>query len=239
MRTTILCLLVAAGFHAGLILFGKLLFVGVRHAAKAPVQVELESEAAAVAKPDPDPAKQTEKKAADAEKQDAVADREEPPPNAAEVIRDLEPDVAKLEAASLSAIEDALRGNAVGGGGEFAEALTFASGGRIGGTAMATDGHQEQAFSMAEIDEKPRAIFQSPPAYPAEMRVRRVEGFVQVAFIVDATGRVTDARTEKCSDPAFEKPALDAVHRWRFEPAVKGGQRVQCRMRVPIRFQPA
>ena len=56
---------------------------------------------------------------------------------------------------------------------------------------------------------------------------------------MDASGKVADPRVEKSNNAAFEKPALDAVRKWKFEPAVKGGQRVSCKMRVPIRFQPS
>jgi protein TonB len=55
---------------------------------------------------------------------------------------------------------------------------------------------------------------------------------------VDETGRVVNPRVEKASYPEFEKPALEAVRQWKFEPAIKGGKRVSCRMRVPFRFQP-
>jgi protein TonB len=71
------------------------------------------------------------------------------------------------------------------------------------------------------------------------MRGRKVEGVVSILFVVDSSGRVSGPRVEKSTHAAFEKPALDAVRQWRFEPAVKGGQRVACKMRVPIRFQPS
>ena len=53
---------------------------------------------------------------------------------------------------------------------------------------------------------------------------------------MDASGKVANPRVEKSSHTAFNKPALEAVKQWKFEPAVKGGQRVACKMRVPIRF---
>jgi periplasmic protein TonB len=82
-------------------------------------------------------------------------------------------------------------------------------------------------------------VFQTAPLFPSEMRGKKVEGQVTVIFIVDASGKVTDARVETANFAAFEKPALDAVRQWKFEPGVKGGQRVACRMKAPIRFQPS
>ena len=179
-----------------------------------------------------------------AEKTEEIETGAEQAPDAGEVIRNLEvasTDTAPaLEAASLSAIEAALSGQAIGGG-DFAESLSFASGGRIGGTgkAGALDDKAEGAFSLDEIDQKPRPIFQGAPIFPSEMRGKKVEGVVTVIFVVDSSGKVVDPRVEKSSHPAFEKPALDAVKQWKFEPAIKGGQRVGCKMRVPIRFQPS
>lgn len=168
----------------------------------------------------------------------------EQPPDAAEIIQSLETPAAQeapaLEAASLSAIEAALNGQGAAGG-EFASALAFTSGGVIGGKGKAgsLDEKLEDAFSLAEIDQKPRAIFQAAPTYPNELRSKKLEGVVSILFVVDAAGKVSNPRVEKSSHVAFDKPALDAVKKWKFEPAIKGGQRVACKMRVPIRFQPS
>jgi TonB family protein len=82
------------------------------------------------------------------------------------------------------------------------------------------------------------AIQQVAGTVPQEMRSKSVEGVVTLIFIVDETGRVVNPRVEKASHPAFEAPALEALRQWKFEPAVKSGKRVSCRMRVPMRFQP-
>jgi protein TonB len=140
---------------------------------------------------------------------------------------------------SLSAIEQALSGQGAGAGGDFADSFSFASGGRIGGTGQpgTLSEKLESAFNLTEIDQKPRAVMQAPPTYPAEMRGKKMEGIVTVIFVVDPSGRVTNPRVEKANHQAFERPALEAVRQWKFEPAIRGGQRVGCRMRVPIRFQ--
>jgi TonB family protein len=152
-------------------------------------------------------------------------------------------DAPALDAASLSAIEAALSGNAgAAGGGDFGAVASLQGGGRIGGTGRIGGGETQDefqgAFSMSEIDQRPRAVHQVAAGYPQAMRAARVEGIVTLIFIVDETGRVVNPRVEKSSHAEFEAPALESVRQWRFEPAVKGGQRVGCRMRVPIRFQP-
>lgn len=94
----------------------------------------------------------------------------------------------------------------------------------------------DKIFSIAELDQKPRAIFQRSPTYPAELHKRQKEGTVQIVFIVDTQGRVVDPQVRKSSDPAFERPALEAVRQWKFEPGTRNGDKVQFKMRVPITF---
>jgi periplasmic protein TonB len=235
MRIILLCLgiLCAVIVHVGFLLFGGLLFVHEEKSQGTLQEVELLSKDDAAEKKEEPTPEETEEMEAEAEQ----------PPDAAEIIRNLEAtpvaDAPALEAASLGAIEAALSGQS--GGGDFAAALSFSSGGRIGGTgkAGALDEKLEGAFSLAEIDQKPRPVFQAAPVYPSEMRGKKVEGVVSVLFIVDASGKVSNPRVEKSTHVAFDKPAMDAVKKWKFEPAVKGGQRVACKMRVPIRFQPS
>ena len=201
----------AVALHALIILFGGAFLKSSANKHSAPQQVELfsqDQEMVVEEKPKELPAEETEK-----------TPDEKP----------------ELEAASLSDIEAELSGQAAVGG-DFAAALSFSSG-RIGSKGSAgEDQTLDKAFSLSEIDQKPRAIIQTAPVYPSGMQ--KTEGVVSVLFVVDQTGKVSNPRIEKSSNKEFEKPAIDAVKQWKFEPAVKAGQRVSCRMRVPIRFQP-
>ncbi len=223
--------------HAGFITFGGLFFPAARKDQGTLQQVELLSADETVQdekkKDEPEPEKSDESEAIEVE--------EEAPPDAAEMMRNLEltPIAATpaLDAASLSAIEAALSGQA-GLGGDFAQSLDFSSGGRIGGTgkAGAVEGGDEATFSIAEIDQPPRAVLQGAPLYPSNMRGKKVEGVVTVLFIVGAEGKVANPRVESSTHTSFDVPALDAVKKWKFEPAVRAGERVACRMRIQIRF---
>lgn len=90
-------------------------------------------------------------------------------------------------------------------------------------------------FSLAELDQRPTAIYQPQPVQDAKTQ-RQAPGTVYVIFIVDERGRVEDARVQSSTDPVFERPALAAVKQWRFEPGARNGQPVRFRMRVPITF---
>jgi len=69
------------------------------------------------------------------------------------------------------------------------------------------------------------------------LRKAKVEGVVTLIFVLDETGRVEDPRVENSSRPEFEKPALDAIRKWRFSPGQKDGQAVRTYIRVPLRFR--
>ncbi len=227
-------LICAVMLHLGFILFGGIFFMKHKEDHATLREVDLVS-AEEEAKKEEKPEEETP-----AEKPPEMEDQAEEPPDSAELLKNLDqiPNATPaLEAASLEAIEAALNGQ--GGGGDFSEAVSFASGGRIGGLgkpggAMAEK--LESAFSLSEIDQKPRAVFQASPVYPAQLRGKKIEGVVTVIFVVDSGGKVASPRVEKSNHDAFNKPAVDAVKQWKFEPAVRGGQRVPCKMRVPIRF---
>jgi protein TonB len=227
----LLGLVCAILLHAGVVLFGGLVFGRDDDPKSKLTQVDLLATEDPAEKPKPPEEKPPE---------EPIESTTEKAPDAAEILRNLEQPLVNsapaLEAVSLGALEQALNG---GGGGDFSSALSLASGGRIDGKGKGglPDEKMESAFSLSEIDQKPRAVYQAAPLYPNEMRGKKVEGVVTLLFVVDASGKVSNPRVEKSTHPAFEKPALDALKQWKFEPAVKGGQRVGCKMRLPMRFQ--
>jgi protein TonB len=223
--------------HLVVIAFGGILFLHdeTKNASLQQVDLLTADEVAEKEKP---------KEKAQEEPKEAIETKEEAPPDAAEILKSL--DVAPinsapaLDAASLGAIEAALSGQG-GGAGDFGGSANLTSGGIIGGagTGGSSAASLDQVFDATDIDQKPRAVYQSAPAYPADMRGRKVEGVVTVIFVVESTGKVSDLRVESSSNPSFDHPALEAIRRWKFDPGLKKGQPVSCKMRIPIRFQPS
>ena len=229
--------LLALLLFGAVLAFGGLVVPAARKSEGTTQAVELLSDV------DTGPEKKEEKSEPEKkEKEEPIDADQEKPPDSAQITQALDApptdNSPALEAASLSAIEAALNGQG-GGGGEFGDALSFASGGRIGGTgkAGALDDKMEQAFSLGEIDQKPRPVFQGQPLYPSEMRGKKVDGSVTAIFVVTKDGKVQSPKVAKSSHPAFEQPALDALKQWKFDPGVKGGERVACKMRVTITFR--
>ncbi|MFI4912986.1 MAG: energy transducer TonB [Sedimentisphaeraceae bacterium JB056] len=90
-------------------------------------------------------------------------------------------------------------------------------------------------FSIADLDQQPRAIYQPGPRITKQMR-KKAPGQVYIIFVVDKQGKVVNPIVQKSTDPVFVTPALNAIKQWKFEPGKRNGQPVRFRMRVPITF---
>ena len=89
-----------------------------------------------------------------------------------------------------------------------------------------------------EVDQRPRTLSAPDPKYPAAARRAEREGLVDLQFIVGVDGRASDITVIK-EEPkgfGFGDAAAEAVKRWRFVPAKKGGASVPMRVKIPIRF---
>ncbi len=104
---------------------------------------------------------------------------------------------------------------------------------------MAVEGTQQEVFDVAELERRPEALSQVPPTYPPELRKARIEGVVTLIFLLSEEGRVEDPRIENASRPEFERPALEAIRKWRFRPGMRDGRTVQTYIRMPMRFRAA
>lgn len=131
----------------------------------------------------------------------------------------------------LSQLELAL-GPALGGDG-FGDGGLAARLGAIAGAA--SQRVNEDLFSLADLDQKPRVLHQPGPLLTAELK-RRAPGTCYVLFVVEQDGRVANPTVQSSTDPVFERPAIAAVRQWRFEPGKRAGKPVRFRMRVPITF---
>jgi protein TonB len=208
----IACFLAAVLMLAGFLLFGGLLLFPQHSARKAALEdVAIEEEAK--------PEKPEEKQAKELE----VEKRERPeeaPPELKETAMPLD----------LSQLEMALNpGDGDGIGGDFAVKLSVA-------TASGSIQAGEEIFSLADLDQEPRVVFQPAPQYPPELKKKKIQGTVHVLFMVEKDGRVKDPKIQKSDQAEFDTPAINAVRRWRFEPGKRNGQPVPFRMRVPLTF---
>lgn len=136
------------------------------------------------------------------------------------------------EPIDLSTLELAISDTG-GGGGWGTQSLNINVDGMTKGP-----GGGEGLFSLADLDQKPRVIYQPGPVLDAKVR-KKAPGTVYILFIVGADGKVKNPIVQSSPDPVFERPALNAVKKWKFEPGKRGGKAVPFRMRVPITFPKA
>jgi protein TonB len=92
------------------------------------------------------------------------------------------------------------------------------------------------ALLPAQELEAPVPVRMVPPSYPTEMRKERTGGVVTVSCVVDEKGQVTETEVIKATHQAFVQPALDALRKWRFKPAKRGGTPVALKVQIPIQF---
>jgi serine/threonine-protein kinase len=86
---------------------------------------------------------------------------------------------------------------------------------------------------------EPRKISGDPAAYPAAAARLRLEGSVAIDMIVTETGEPTDLRVVESAGEILDRAVIDAVRRWRYEPAEKNGIKVRVHWRTRQRFERA
>lgn len=151
------------------------------------------------------------------EQKEEPEEKEEPP----ELEQEMEPlDLQQLELALTPSLNEGLLR------GDFSVSLN---------TVTAKSENINELFSISELDQRPRAVYQPGPHITDEVR-SKAPGKVTIIFLVDEEGRVLNPQVQQSTNPVFERPALNAVKQWRFEPGKRNGQPVRFRMRVPITF---
>lgn len=215
-------IMVAVFIHVLLLLFGKALFPASEKKEEIKVtEVDLTDSAQ-----DPEEAEKTEEPPAELET----------PPDQLQMdtkvfeAADMAPEApAALSAMSLSDLAGALGGGMsdFGGGG-------LSSGGVIGGTGMGTGGGGlgGDALSSSEVDERPRPA--GVPSIKLPPALRKLGGKVVVMLVVDDKGKVSNLQVESSTNSALNSYVLDGIKAVPFEPAMRGGKPVSCKVRLPI-----
>jgi protein TonB len=89
----------------------------------------------------------------------------------------------------------------------------------------------------AQTDAQPLKVFSPQPDYPPDLLAARITGSVKLLVHVQSDGRVARASIHRTSGhPALDRAALEAVRRWRFEPARRAGVPIALDILVPVRF---
>ncbi|MEO6226395.1 MAG: TonB family protein [Thermomonas sp.] len=85
----------------------------------------------------------------------------------------------------------------------------------------------------------PVAVSQPPPSYPREALRRGIGGTVRVQVTVSPDGSVERMELATSSgDRNLDRAAMEAVRRWRFQPAMRNGQPISATVVIPLDFTP-
>jgi protein TonB len=76
------------------------------------------------------------------------------------------------------------------------------------------------------------------PQYPPQAAKRGLEGWVQLQFTVTTAGSVDDVTVVKSSNAVFERAAVEAVRKWKYEPQMRAGTAIATTgLNVVLRFK--
>ncbi len=75
------------------------------------------------------------------------------------------------------------------------------------------------------------------PVYPKEARKAKVEGVVLLGVRTDVYGRVERVMIYRSKTPLLNKPAIDAVRQWVYEPLIVDGKPEPAVFTVTVRFK--
>jgi protein TonB len=85
---------------------------------------------------------------------------------------------------------------------------------------------------------RPQGGYQVRPTYPAAPRRLGIQGTTLLRVHVLADGRIGDVLVEQSAGhPELDAAAMDAVRRWRFEPARRGTEPVAMWVLLPVEFR--
>jgi TonB family protein len=100
----------------------------------------------------------------------------------------------------------------------------------------------QKVYTALQVDQMvERYASSAAPVYPAELEVRRIEGQVVAAYVVDTVGRVdtTTIRVLGSDHPRFTESVRTALAEARFRPAKRGGHTVRQLVQQRFRFKVA
>jgi protein TonB len=109
--------------------------------------------------------------------------------------------------------------------------------GSAGGRGGDGSGRGALAFSSGLSDRDPLPLVRVDPQYPPQAQRRGLEGWVHVHFTVTTAGSIRDVKVVKSSHSMFERAAVAAAQKWKYQPALKSGKPIEFETEAVIRFE--
>ena len=87
------------------------------------------------------------------------------------------------------------------------------------------------------FDVPPKVLNGYRPDYPEAEAMKREPGYVVIICTIGTDGQARDFEVERMTNPAFAIEAMRAIQKWKWAPALKNGQPVPQKVRVPMTFR--
>ena len=118
-------------------------------------------------------------------------------------------------------------GNGAGIGNGNGNGVGLGSKGGMGGDVYQVGGSVRAPVLTYSVD----------PEFSEEARKAKFSGNVQVALVVDESGRPKNIRVERGVGMGLDEKAVEAVRQYKFKPAMKDGKPVPVELYIEVNFQ--
>jgi protein TonB len=96
----------------------------------------------------------------------------------------------------------------------------------------------EMPSPQTMLEARPIYRINPPPSYPIIARKRGYQGNVVLEVLINKKGKVIDLRVFSSSGHSIlDKTAIASVKKWLFQPGMRGSDKIEMWVRVPIRFK--
>ena len=124
--------------------------------------------------------------------------------------------------------------------GGFAAPVGNTAYGKVDATAKEPSEVKEYAAPkytpIYQVDSEPQVASEVKIPYPEEARRAGIEGTVTLSITIDPEGKVVAAKIVSGPGYGLNEAARDAIKRFRFKPAIKGGEAVSTEMKYAYTF---
>lgn len=101
---------------------------------------------------------------------------------------------------------------------------------------VVVNGVSEPVYQPGKGVSIPRATYRPVAEYSDKARKKKIQGLVMISAVILSTGDVTAVHVEKGLGYGLDEKAVDAVRRWKFEPAMKDGKPVSVSIKIETNF---
>jgi TonB family protein len=95
----------------------------------------------------------------------------------------------------------------------------------------------ERVYRVGGGVSAPKAIYAPDPNYAEKARKAKYQGVCVLSAIIGVDGRPRDMKVVRAIGEALDAKAVEAVSKWKFEPAMKDGRPVAVVINVEVQFR--